>query len=143
MTDDGAGTEWVPVIRDIARASGHELRNALNGLVVNLEVVRAKSSELDEQTRQFLSQAIEQADQTARLAEGAIALLNMVVAALNDAGQMQARLTGPQTISVEAGEAEASRIVRHLAPLSSRSSVTADVSGGAVILSIPDKSGSN
>jgi signal transduction histidine kinase len=109
------------VLRDFARASGHELRNALNGLVVNLEVVRARSSNLDDAARSFLQQSIDQADQTSRLAEGAIALINVLVG-----------------VEIEAGP-EAERVARYLSTLSERTSFAADVSGGTVILSIPER----
>jgi hypothetical protein len=139
VTDDRADVnpDWVRVLGDVAKASGHELRNALNGLVVNLEVVRARSSSLDGSTRNFLSQAIDQADQTSQLAEGTIALLNMVVSAIDNSGRVRARSVRPDAVEIEAGESEAERVVRNLATLSGRTPVEADVSGGTVILSIP------
>ena len=140
MTDSTAGTEpeWVPVLRDFARASGHELRNALNGLVVNLEVVRARSSNLDDAARSFLQQSIDQADQTSRLAEGAIALLNVLVGAIDGAGNLKAKFVAPRSVEIEAGP-EAERVARYLSTLSERTSFAADVSGGTVILSIPER----
>lgn len=141
MTDDRADVspEWARVLGDVAKASGHELRNALNGLVVNLEVVRARSSDQDGATRNFLAQAIDQADQTSRLAEGTIALLNMIVGAIDNSGRVRARSVTPDAVQIEAGESEAERVVRNLATLSRRTPVAADVSGGTVILSIPER----
>lgn len=131
--------DWVPLLRDFARASGHELRNALNGLVVNLEVVRARSASLDDSAQPFLAQAIDQADQTSRFAEGTIALLNMIVSAIDSGGIVRAELVAPGRVEIEASEAEATRIVRSLSTLVERTSYGADVSGGTVILSIPER----
>ena len=140
MTDPGTRPEsdWVPVLRDFARASGHELRNALNGLVVNLEVVRARSATLDDSTQPFLAQAIDQADQTARLAEGTIALLNTIVAAIDAEGSIKAGFIAPRGVKIEVSPAEAERAARSLSTLSDRTDLTADASGGTVILSIPE-----
>ena len=136
--------EWLPVLRDFARLSGHELRNALNGLVVNLEVVRARTSGEAGSAEPFLGQAIEQAEQSVRLAEGTIALLNMVVAAIDGTGSVRARFVAPRGVEIEGGESEALRLVKNLSALSSRTSAGADLSGGAVILSIPEENmGSN
>ena len=141
MTDESAGMEpeWVPVLRDIARTSGHELRNALNGLMVNLEVVRSRGSGMDAVSQSFLSQAIEQAEETGRLAEGTIALLALIVSAINDKGGVTARFTAPRTVEIVAAASEAERVVRNLSALAKRTSLAADVSGGTVILSIPER----
>ena len=141
MTDTRAGSEpeWAPVLRDFARASGHELRNALNGLVVNLEVVRARSSTLDDSTHPFLAQAIDQADQTSRIAEGTIALLNMIVSAIDSDGVVKAEFVEPRGVEIESSDAEATRIVRSLSTLVERTSFAADASDGTVILSIPER----
>ena len=82
--------ESPPVLRDIARASGHDLRNALNALVVNLEVVRARTDSLDDSVRYFVTQSVEQAERCVKQAEEAIALLNLVVAAIGPDGRFDA-----------------------------------------------------
>lgn len=144
MTEDQSGSaEWVPILRDFARTSGHELRNALNGLVVNLEVVRARSTGSAESAEPFLSQAVAEAEESVRLAEGTIALLNMLVAAIDGGGAVNARFVAPHGVQVEAGESEATRIVKNLSSLSRRTAFAADVSGGAVILSIPERTSGN
>jgi hypothetical protein len=129
----------VPVLRDAASASGHELRNALNGLVVNLEVVRSRSATLDGFAKPFLKQAMDEAEESARLAEGTIALLNMIVGAIGDGGTVRARSIAPRTVEIEALESEAARMAHNLSALSKRTSIAADASGGTVILSIPER----
>ena len=117
MTEsDGALPGWVPVLRDFARTSGHELRNALNALVVNLEVVRSRSGAVDEQTRHFVDQAVEQSEESVRLAEGTIALLNLVVGAVGESGVLDIQYSEPLIARIAASEADASRLARALQP---------------------------
>ena len=135
-----AAPEWVPVLRDFARASGHELRNALNALVVNLEVVRARSGSLDPASQQFVTQAVEQSEESIRLAEGSIALLNMVIGAIGEGGVLDIQYEPPRGAKIVTNESEAARAAHNLAPLVRRASLGANAAGAAVILSIPDKS---
>lgn len=87
--------EWVPVLRDFARTSGHELRNALNALVVNLEVVRSRPDAVDDSVRLFVQQAVDQAEDSVRLAEGTISLLNTIVRAIDSTGTLRAEAAEP------------------------------------------------
>jgi signal transduction histidine kinase len=119
----------------VARASGHELRNALNALVVNLEVVRSRIS--DPATQPFAEQAVRQSEESARLAESAIALLNLVVGAIDADGRFHGS-TSDGKARVESAEAEIDRTVRALRALAERGAVRVDTSGPAVILSIPE-----
>lgn len=141
MTDSDPGDlpPWFPVLRDVARASGHELRNALNALLVNLEVVRSRAPD-DESVGSFIRQAVEQSEEAARLAEGTIALLNLLVGAIGDGRASQIRSAGPRGARIEATEAEAQRVVRALDALARRTGLDANASVSAVILSIPESS---
>ena len=141
MTDpQGESARWAPVLRDVARVSGHELRNALNALVVNLEVVRSRSDTLDDKVRPFVAQAVEQSEESVRLAEGIISLLNLLVGAVDDQGRVRAVSVEPGTVKIDATESEAVRAARALTALAARTSVTADATETAVILSISEKS---
>lgn len=108
-------------------------------MVMNLEVVRTRSGALDSDTAPFLVQAIEQAEESAGLAESAIALLQMVVGAIGEDGVVSARYVPPSSVAIDGGESDAARAAGRLSALSSRSSLSADVSGGTVILSIPER----
>lgn len=142
MTDTRAKTEpeWVPVLRALARVAGHELRNALNGLMVNLEVVRGRSETLDGVAQPFFRQAIEQAEESARLAESTIVLLKLLVSAVGEDGVLRIRYVAPDGVAIESTESEATLAAGHLEALARRTSLAADVSGGTVILSIAEKS---
>lgn len=96
MTDhkQTPATDWLPVLREIARTSRHDLRNALNGLVVNLEVVRSRKDSLDPSVQLFLQQAVDQAEESVRRAESTIRLLTSIVDSVDDDGALTAELVG-------------------------------------------------
>jgi hypothetical protein len=118
----------------LARSVGHELRNALNGLVVNLEVVRAQTVAARVSAEPFMSQAVAQSEESVRLAEAAIALLVLLAksaSAVASSHNNEARL--------EAGS-ESERLRKALAPLVARGVMSVETSGSTVILRIPENS---
>ena len=123
----------------IARAAGHELRNALNALVVNLEVVRSRVT--DAGTQPFADQAVEQSEESVRLAEASIALLNLIVGAIGEDGHFRGTVAS-DGIRIEGREEEVERVVRALRSLADRKAVSVDTSGSTVILSIPETTAS-
>lgn len=100
MTDEerAAEAEWLPVLRDLVRASRHDLRNALNGLVVNLEVVRSRRAQFDASLQQFVLQAVDQAEESVRRAESTISLLSSIVDSIDDTGSLRAELAEPRGV---------------------------------------------
>ena len=138
MTDKAAGTgaSWIETLEALSRVTGHELRNALNGLVVNLEVVRSLT--IDTKAQQFAEQAVAQSEESVRVAESAIALLQLVVGAIGQDGAVRCSLDSPGTVRIASSEAETHRAARAMAGLAARGVVTADVSDSAVILSISE-----
>lgn len=140
MTDTEAERlpQWVPVLAQISRASGHELRNSLNALVVNLEVVRSRIS--DSGVEPFLRQSIEQSEESVRLAESAIALLNLVVSAIGDNGEVVADFVPSRGVRITPLQGESERLSRALSGLADRGAIAVDTSESAVILSISDTS---
>lgn len=141
MTDPRAadGSDALPVLRDVSRNAGHELRNALNALVVNLEVVRSRSDPLDAAVQPFLTQAVDQAEESVRVAEGTIALLNLVVNAVGSDGILGLQYVSPRGASIRSTEGEAERAARALQHLAKRAGGSVETADAAVILSIPDK----
>lgn len=136
MTDDGrdAPPAWQPVLAKISRASGHEMRNALNALVVNLEVVRSRTN--DDSTSLFVRQAVEQSEESVRLAEAAVALLALVTGAIDSSGRVLCERSSDGAIEIQATEADAERAVKALKPLAERGALSVDSRGATVILSI-------
>ncbi|MGK2963885.1 MAG: hypothetical protein ACSLFK_17320 [Gemmatimonadaceae bacterium] len=141
MTDlapgDTAGT--TSVLSHVARAAGHELRNSLNALVVNLEVVRSRSSEPAVQP--FLDQSVSQSEESVRLAEAAIALLNLIVGAVGPDGLLRCRLTGDGGIRIYTMPGESERAGRALKALADRADLSVDASDSSVILRVRADSG--
>ena len=140
---DSGDPDWLPVLRDISRNAGHELRNALNALVVNLEVVRSRSDRLDESVHPFVTQAVDQAEESVRVAEGTIALLNLVVNAVDSDGVLGLEYVSPRGASIRSTEGEAERAVRAMQHLARRAGGSVETGDAAVILSIPDKAREN
>ncbi|HVD59714.1 MAG TPA: hypothetical protein VNC11_02505, partial [Gemmatimonadaceae bacterium] len=75
--------DWLTTLESIVRSSNHETRNSLNGLMVNLEVVRSRlARQSDDSSKQdvlsFAEQAVEQAESVARLFEGVSALILLI-----------------------------------------------------------------
>jgi len=149
VIDSGADSrsDWLAGLRGIVRSSVHETRNALNGLVVNLEVVRSRlaraapaASEKDE-VLSFAEQAASQAEAAAKLSEGVGALLALMAASADETGRLHC--TGgvdASTISFEVDQATAERLLPRLAALGAQAGFVAENHGGAVILSFPKTS---
>jgi hypothetical protein len=70
-------------LKEIVRRSGHEIRNALNGIAVNVEVVRSRvgrgSGSTDIDT--FAARASTQVNVASALADGLLALLRVSLSA--------------------------------------------------------------
>ena len=75
MTDPRLAELWLHALQRLADRAAHELNNALNGVVVNLEVVRARARPAADAGRvaPFAEAAVEQA-------EGALALTGALLA---------------------------------------------------------------
>jgi len=133
----------MPVVRGVADRSAHEIRNALNGVVVNLEVVRSRleggEAELAP-TALFLEQAIGQSEESVRLVEPSLALLDLLLGSVDARGEVRCELLTERTVRFRTSEIEASRVVRSLQPLAGRAGISAETDGTAVILSISHKS---
>ncbi|HEX2724117.1 MAG TPA: hypothetical protein VHM24_14460 [Gemmatimonadaceae bacterium] len=143
MTETGNGDApvWVPVLLELSRTAGHDLRNALNGLVVSLEVVRSRSDRLDPQVQPFVAQAVDQSEESVRLAEGSIALLHLVLSAVDSDGALRIHGEPGHGVRIESTEEEAVRAVKALGPFTARSAVTAEMRDASVILRVLDKAG--
>jgi hypothetical protein len=93
---------------------------------------------MDASVQPFVAQAVEQSEESVRLAEGAIALLNLMIAAVGTDGNVRITEAGRGSVSIQSSEADSIRAARALQALGSRSGFTAESRGAAVILSIPD-----
>lgn len=126
-------------MREAVQKCGHELRNALNGLMVNLEVVRSLLSGTGGETlltASFLNQAMEQAEVSVRLAEATLTLLDVVVGAVDEAGAFRCEASAENEVRLAASTADAERAVGRLEVLTGAAGVRAEAADSAVILTI-------
>ena len=84
MTDARSRAKEAPeAVREIIRRAGHELRNALNGVAVNVEVVRSRSAREGsaKELTAFADRASAQVGEASALTDGLIALVGSVLSA--------------------------------------------------------------
>lgn len=143
-SDSAASPDWLPPLRNVIRRSGHETRNALNGLVVNLEVVRSRLARSggQEGVLSFADQAVAQAEESVRLNESTAALLSLLVGSIDAAGRLRCARTDaePPGIRFDVDGGTAERVVPRLAALGEAMGFGAETRDGAVILSFSRES---
>jgi hypothetical protein len=85
VTDDPARAkaDALDILREIIRRSGHEIRNALNGVAVNVEVVRSRVARegTAAQIASFADAASAQISEATALTNGLLSLVGVVLAA--------------------------------------------------------------
>jgi len=91
VTDDPARAkaDALEVVREIIRRAGHEIRNALNGVAVNVEVVRSRVALRDAgsgngaapEIASFAERAAAQVGEATALTNGLLSLVGVVIAA--------------------------------------------------------------
>ena len=132
-------TEAPQAVREILRRAGHELRNALNGVAVNVEVVRSRSNRegSPKELASFAERASAQVGEASALADGLLALVGSVLAAQTD-GTLKTTGDGGAGSRIELmiyGERSAG-FVSDIERLTSRIGVGVEQHGQRVILTI-------
>jgi hypothetical protein len=88
VTDDSAGrsADALGLVREITRGAGHEIRNALNGVAVNVEVVRSRlARDLEKKDLlAFAERASFQVGVANTLTEGLLSFVGCVLSAQAD-----------------------------------------------------------
>ena len=146
MTDQEAvQPDWLPRLRSVIRGSAHETRNALNGIVVNLEVVRsrlARAADGSPETLPFAELAMGQAEESVRLSAAAGSLLLLISGAVDSAGLIRCTHGGGELESLrfEVGRATADRTLPDLRILGTALGFGAETDDGTVILTFPQDS---
>ena len=100
MTDARSKPKEAPqAVREIIRRAGHEIRNALNGVAVNVEVVRSRSGREGsaKDLASFADHASAQIREASVLADGLLAFVNAV---------LEAQSSGTLKTSGRGGEAQ-------------------------------------
>lgn len=137
--------DWLPRLRSIIRGSSHETRNALNGIVVNLEVVRsrlARAAEGSPETLPFAEQAMAQAEVSVRLSEGVGSLLQLISGAVDSRGLIHCTQSDGELESLrfEVDRSTADRTLPGLRVLGTALGFSAETDDGTVILTFPQGS---
>ena len=125
-------------LREILRRAGHEIRNALNGVSVNVEVVRSRAARdsSPEDLTSFADRASAQVSEASALTDGLLALLGAVVAGQSD-GTLKTAVEGAGSrIELTIYGDAASSIVSDIERLTSRIGVGLEQDGKSVILRI-------
>lgn len=137
--------EWLPQLRGLVRGSAHETRNALNGLVVNLEVVRSRLARNggQESLLAFAETAAAQAEETVRLNEASASLLQLVAGSIGKNGELRCvhSMEPEPSLRFELDVSTAERVMPGLRTLGNVLGFNARTRDGAVILSFPQTSG--
>jgi hypothetical protein len=78
-----AKADALDIVREIIRRAGHEIRNALNGVAVNVEVVRSRVAREGAATEiaSFAERASTQIGEATALTNGLLSLVGIVLAA--------------------------------------------------------------
>ena len=139
MTDAAAGV--AVAVRALLRRAGHELRNAQSAAAVNLEVVRSRvaaGTVTADGLQSFAENASKGLDESARLADGLIALCSAVTAALavGDAC-VRERIDCNAALEISLPPDLAERLASSVAYLAERTGLGVERTAAGVILRIP------
>ena len=126
-------------VREILRRAGHELRNALNGIAVNVEVVRSRADRVGspKELAPFAERASAQVGEASALTDGLLALVGSVLAA-QAGGTLKTAGDGGAGTRIELmiyGDRAAST-VSDIERLASRIGVGVEQDGQSVILRV-------
>lgn len=132
-------TEAPQAVREVLRRAGHEIRNALNGVAVNVEVVRSRAGREGsaKELTSFAERASAQVGEASALTDGLLALVGSVLAA-HAAGTLKTtggRGAGSRIELMIYGE-RAAAVVSDIERLASRIGVGVEQHGQSVILTI-------
>jgi len=132
-------TEAPQAVREILRRAGHELRNALNGVSVNVEVVRSRADRerSPRELASFAERASAQMGEVSALTDGLLALVGSVLAS-QAGGTLKTAGDGGAGSRVELkiyGD-RAAGLMSDIERLTSRIGVGVEQHGQSVILTI-------
>ncbi len=134
-----ADAKAVQAIREIIRRAGHELRNALSGVAVNIEVVRSRSERggSAQELTSFAERARLQAGVATALSDGLLALMGTVLASAADGTlrSVPGRGAETQTELMIYGDG-AARLLSDIERLASLIGVSVEQQGERVILRV-------
>ena len=148
MTDDSARAkaDALEIVHEIIRRAGHEIRNALNGVAVNVEVVRSRVSREGAATEvaSFAERAGSQIGEATALTNGLLALVGSVLAAEAQGTLSSARGSGGGSrIELMIYDDRASVVVSDIKRLGDRIGVGVEQRAARVILTVTPEGNSH
>jgi hypothetical protein len=141
VTDDPARAkaDALEIVGEIIRRAGHEIRNALSGVAVNVEVVRSRVAREGAATEvaSFAERAGAQIGEATALTNGLLALVRFVLAAEAKGTLRSApRASGGSRIELMIYGDRASALVSDIKHLADRIGVGIEQGGKRVILTV-------
>ncbi len=132
------GADALAVVREIVRRSGHEIRNALNGVAVNVEVVRSRNGRPagGDEVNPFAERAAAGVVKATSLTNGVLTMVGAVVAALAKGGLSTPRHGDISEIEVMIYGGRAPIFVSEIAHLAQDIGVSVEQRGESVILRV-------
>ncbi len=146
MTDAPPAERVLSLITAILRRSAHEIRNSLNGVAVNVEVVRSRSSRPggSGEVSAFAERAVSEVATASALMDGTLALAQEFLGAMAEgkvrAGADAGGNEGSFSITGAGPRLEGLRAA--IATLAPRIGVTVETNGQAVIFTVLPESSS-
>ncbi|HJP86688.1 MAG TPA: hypothetical protein VJ852_11900 [Gemmatimonadaceae bacterium] len=108
MTDARLSASDIKVLREIVRRAGHEIRNALNGVSVNVEVVRSRSArDSGSEVTPFAERAILNVSAASVLTNGLLALTNVTLGAPATVEKVRKRSAEGGSVELTLGDTSA------------------------------------
>ena len=140
MTDarGGPAAESLAVVREIVRRSGHEIRNALNGVAVNVEVVRSRNGReaAGVEVNAFAERAAADVAKANTLTNGLLAIIGAVLGAMARGGVTASGRSDISEIEVMIYGDRAPNFVSDVAHLARDIGLSVEQRGQSVILRV-------
>ena len=138
MTEARLSASDLKVIREVVRRAGHEIRNALNGVAVNVEVVRSRLSRdpAAGDTIPFAERAILNLSAASVLTNGLLALTNAALVGGGDPVAQKGKKPSAPGGSVELTLGNASAVLADIRRLAAAIDVSVEEHGANVILNV-------
>jgi hypothetical protein len=138
VTEARLSASDLKVIREVIRRAGHEIRNALNGVAVNVEVVRSRLSRdpAPGDTIPFAERAILNLTAASVLTNGLLALTNATLAGGAEPVAQKAKKAPVSGGSVELTLGNASAVLADIRRLAAAIDVSVEERGANVILRV-------
>lgn len=132
------GADAIAIVREVVRRSGHEIRNALNGVSVNVEVVKSRKGREGAagEVASFADRAAIDVGRATSLTNGVLALVDAVLTAASKGTLRASRHGDASEIELMIYGDRGPVFVSEIAPLAEAVNMSVEQRGQSVILSV-------